>query len=139
TSGVAEKLLPEGVTGPRVSITADKIRLAVRYGTPPWSAIISIDLRVWLAAKEANVVALELQGLHAGSLPISAQSLLEQIKEVGRVHNIEVTWYRHNGNPVALLRFQSEQRPAGPLSRLELRPGTLTIAGRAPRSPGGTR
>src|SRR5262249_37806441 len=78
TSGLAEKLLPESITAPRVAVETDKLRLAFRYGVPPWSTIISIDLRVWLARKEPNVIALELQGLHAGSLPINAQSLLEQ-------------------------------------------------------------
>jgi hypothetical protein len=131
TSGLAEKLLPEGISAPRVSIETDKLRLAFRYGDSPWSTIISIDLRVWLAAKEPNVVALELQGLHAGSLPISAQSLLEQITEIARGSGIEVTWYRHNGNPVALLRFQTDGRPSVPLQKLELRQGTITIAGRS--------
>src|SRR5262249_10457837 len=129
TSGLAEKLLPESITAPRVAVETDKLRLAFRYGVPPWSTIISIDLRVWLARKEPNVIALELQGLHAGSLPINAQSLLEQITEIARGSGIEVTWYRHNGNPVALLRFQSDNRPAVPLQKLELRHGTITIAG----------
>src|SRR5262245_25629721 len=107
TSGIAKRLLPEGVTAPRVVIEQDKIRLAFRYGTPPWSTIISVDMRVWLAPKERNVVVLELQSLHAGSLPISAQSLLEQLSAMIRRHGIDVTWYRHNGNPTAVLRFQS--------------------------------
>src|SRR5262245_40868198 len=63
-SGNAEKVLPDGISAPRVVIEPDKIRLAFRYGNDPWSTIISIDLRVWLAPKEPNVVALELQGLH---------------------------------------------------------------------------
>ncbi|HYT88520.1 MAG TPA: hypothetical protein VEL76_07410, partial [Gemmataceae bacterium] len=41
----ARKLLPDNVTKPRVVLQQDKIRLAFRYGTPPWSTIISIDFR----------------------------------------------------------------------------------------------
>src|SRR5207247_5107671 len=107
SSGFASRLLPDSVAAPRVVLEDDKIRLAFRYGTPPWSTIISIDFRVWLAPKERNVVVLELQSLHAGSLPVSAQSLLEQLSEALRKRNIEVTWYRHNGNPTAVLRFQT--------------------------------
>src|SRR5207244_1326754 len=91
-----------------------------------------IDLRVWLAAKEVNVVALELQALQAGSLPVSAQSLLERIYETARQQNIDVSYYRHNGNPVALLRFQADQRtPTVQLQRLELQQGLLRISGRS--------
>ena len=97
----------------------------------PWCSIICIDWRVWLAPREPNVVALELQGLHAGSLPISAQSLLEQISDIARRQNIDVTWYRHDGNPVALLRFQNDSRVGVQLHQLELSSGKLTLVGRA--------
>lgn len=131
-SGTAEKLLPEGIHEPRIAIQPDRIRLSFRYGTGVWSTVVSIDLGVWLAGKEPNVVVLELQGLRAGSLPISAQSLLERISEAARSQNLEVTWYRHKGNPVAVLRFQPYQnRPTFQLQRLELGEGSLLITGRS--------
>lgn len=129
-SGFA-KSLPSDISEPRLAIEPERIRLAFRYGSPPWSSIISVDWRVWLAPREPNVVVLELQGLHAGSLPISAQSLLEQITDIGRRNNIDVTWYRHNGNPVALLRFPNDSRTGVQLLQLELGPGKLTLVGRA--------
>jgi hypothetical protein len=132
-SGFSEQFLPQGISDPRISITPEKIRLAFRYGTEAWcSTVVTIDFRVWLCPREANVVALELQGLHAGSLPITAQSLLERVSEVARRQDIEVTWYRLNGNPVALLRFQATQpRPTVRLERLELSEGQLVIGGRS--------
>jgi hypothetical protein len=129
-SGTMDTVLPEGVSAPRIAIEPDKIRLAFRYGKRAWSTIISIDIRVWLT-HEPNLVGLELQSLHAGALPISAQSLLEQVSETAQQHHIEVTWYRHkNGNPVALLRFQADRpRPTVQLRRLELRKGLIVIGG----------
>jgi hypothetical protein len=133
-SGLAEKVLPEGITAPRIAIEDDQFRLAFRYRVGPVSTIISIDMRMWLT-KEPNVVALELQGLHAGSLPIAAQSLLEQVSETARQNNIEVTWYRHRGNPVALLRFQADQdHPTVRLDHLVLHKGVLEIHGRSTES-----
>jgi hypothetical protein len=131
-SGTMETVLPEGVRAPRVAIEPDKIRLAFRYGSGAWSTIISIDIRVWLT-KEPNVVALELQSLHAGALPISAQSLLQQLSETAQQNHIEVTWYRYrNGNPVALLRFQADRpRPTVQLRRLELHKGLIVIGGQS--------
>jgi hypothetical protein len=131
-SGVSKEILPEGITDPRVAIEADRIRLGFRYGKPPWSTVVTLDLRVWLAPEEPNVVLVELQGLHAGGLPISAQSLLERVFEVARRQNIEVTWYRYRGNPTARLRFQSNQpRPSVQLERLSLQDGVLVIGGRS--------
>jgi hypothetical protein len=131
-NGANETMLPEGFHAPRVAIEDGKIRLAFRYGTGTWSTIVSVDLHVWLVAKQLNCVAIELQGFHAGSLPITPQSLLEYISEAVRPMSIEINWYRHHGNPVALLRLQADQtQPTIQLSRLQVSQGKLLIAGKS--------
>jgi hypothetical protein len=139
TSGVEELMLPDGISDPRVAIEADRLRLGFRYGSGLWSTVVTIDLRVWVAKGEPNVVGLELQGMQAGALPISAQSLLEHVSEAARRQNVEVTWYRYDGNPVALLRFQSRRsRATVQLQQLELQPGKLMIQGHS-IDPGAAR
>jgi hypothetical protein len=125
--------LPEGISEPRIALDEpDRIRLAFRYGKGLWSTVVSIDLHVWLVATEPNVVALEFQGMFAGALPISSQSLLEHASETARQHDIEPTWYRHNGHPVLLLRFQAgRSRPTFQLQQLDLHQGVLCIRGRS--------
>jgi hypothetical protein len=131
-----EVYLSPGLSAPRVALESDRIRLAFRYGKGSWSTIISVNLRVWLPKKEPNVIALELQGLHAGSLPISSQSLLDHISEICQRQSIDVKWHRYKGNPVALLRFPSNPyRPTVQLSQLELRPGMLVVGVRAASAP----
>lgn len=125
-SGFA-KLLPQGIGSPRITLLPDKIRLGFRYRLGSSSTVLSVDFRVWLAGKEPNVVALEIQGYKAGALPISAQSILEKITEAAP-QQVEVSWYRFNGNPVALLRFQANlKRPTMQLKHLELHPGRLVV------------
>ncbi len=131
-SRLSEKLLPEGISEPRLLFEPDRVRMAFRYGSGFWSTIISIDMKVWLPKGEANSVALELEGFHAGALPIAAQSLLERISEVGRQNGIEVGWYRHDGHPVAVLRFQAEQpRPTLQLQAVQVEQGAITITGKS--------
>jgi hypothetical protein len=128
----AERLLPEGISGPRVALEQDRLRIAFRYGSPPWSTIISLDFRVWLAPKEPNVVVLQLNGIHAGALPISSQTLMEGLFEGLKRQSIEVSYHRHENKPTAVLRFHDDQsRPGTQLLHLELAPGKLTLAGRA--------
>ncbi len=129
-TGIDEKLLPEGMSEPRVTVEADKLRLMFRYGSGAWSSVISIDLRVWLAGGEPNVVAMELQRFRAGCLPISAQSLLNLISDALRRNNVEVTWYRRDGNPVAVLKFSSDvQHSTVQLKTLKLEPGRILLQG----------
>jgi hypothetical protein len=130
--GTVHKGFPESIRAPRISLRDGSVRLAFRYGTDPWSIVISVHMRPWLVVSEPNVVAVELRGVYAGALPISAQSLLESIAETAHHNNIEVIWYRHQGYPVALLRFQADRpHPTIQLQRLVLQAGVIDIAGRA--------
>jgi hypothetical protein len=118
------------VNAPRIAFENERIRFGMRYGVGWWTTILSVDLRVYLAAHEANVVVVEIERIRAGALPISAQSILERISEVARRQDIEVTWYRRQGRPVALLRFGAGRSDSGvQLQRLQLQDGTLTISG----------
>ncbi len=130
-SHLNEHVLPEGISEPRLVIESDKIRVAFRYGTGLWSTVVSIDLSVWLVKGEPNVVAMKLVGFHAGALPISAQSLLESMTKACQDNGIGVDWYRDEGAPVALLRFQAEQpHPTLELELIQLEPGAIHIKGR---------
>src|SRR5438132_7214988 len=132
TNHNAEYPLPDGFSEPRVAFEGDRIRLAFRYGTGWKSTIITIDMRVWLIAKEANVVALKFERIHAGVLPISAQSLLDCVADFAHQKDIEATWYRHSGRPVLVLHFEADKsNPHFQLLQLELRPGMLRIQGKS--------
>src|SRR5262249_201980 len=130
-SGVDKRLLPEKITEPRVLLEPGKVRLAFRYGSGLWSTIVSLDFGVWLT-EEPNVVALELQRLHAASLPVGAPLVLDSLtKVVEENRSIQVNWYRYNGNSVALLRFQPDQRDTTvQLQTLQIDQGSIIIRGR---------
>jgi hypothetical protein len=132
TSGQSDQMLPEGVTEPRVSLEdGGIIRLGFRYGKKPWDTLISIAFRVWLANGELNALCMELMSLHAGGLPISAQSLLEQVFEVARRSNIAVTWYCYHGHHTAVLRIQAGTlHPTDQLTTLQISNGSLMIGGK---------
>jgi hypothetical protein len=116
------------ISQPRVAFTQDHIKVGFRYGHGLGSSIVSIDLRVWVPASEPNVVALELEGFHAGTLPISAQSLLEEIADISRKNGIDVNWYRFHNHPVALIRFQPDQaRPTFRLKAVQLKEHSIMI------------
>lgn len=137
-SKIDERVLPENISEPRILFEPNKVRMAFRYGSGLWSSVISIDFKVWLT-KEPNVVALQLLGLQAGSLPIGAQTLLDNLSEMLDNNGIQVNWYRHEGQPVALLRFQSDQRETTvQLQTLQINQGNIVIRGK-PVENGSTR
>jgi hypothetical protein len=130
--GMFRSLLPQGFHSPRIAVEGDRLKVGFRYGEGLWSTVIWINLRVWLVADETNLMAVEVCELRAGQLGVGSQSVLDSIGDAARASNIEVTWYRYNGNPVGLFQFFPDQpRPASQVRTLEVQEGKIVIAGQS--------
>lgn len=124
-------ILPKGLHAPRVRIEGDRIKLGLRYGDGFWSAVVWVELKAWLVKNDTNVIAVEVCGFRAGNLPIGCQTLLDSLSEAAHESNIDVTWYRLNGNPVGLFRFYADQiRPTTQIHTFRIHDGTISVAGR---------
>src|ERR1043165_4144106 len=129
--GEAETLNNLGISSPCVTLEGEQVRLAFRYGKGWFSTVISYDLKIWLVPKEANVIAVQILAARAGAVPISCQSILHQFTEFARKQNYEVTLYRHEGSPVAVVRLQPDQpNPSASLTVLKFDTGKLSIRGK---------
>ena len=130
-TGNKNKFFPDYIRAPRICLEPDRLRLAFRWGEGKLSTIISAELKLWLAKDEPNVVAIQVYSLKAGALPISLLSMFDKISDTARQNGIEVSWYRHQGKPVAVVRFQADQpRPTMLLQALEIERGFLTLRGK---------
>lgn len=128
--GLAEDFAKYNITDPRVVLEDDRLRLGFRYGSGLWSTVVTYDLKLWRAPRDQSVVAVEILGRKAGAVPLSTHGLLKEMTEVAKRRNVEVSWYRHDGNPVALIRFQADRtRPSFRLRRLDVRNGMINIGG----------
>jgi hypothetical protein len=124
--------LPEAIHSPRVAIEPNRLRLAFRYGRGLLSCLVTVDLKIWLVAQEVNLIAVEVLDLRAGALSVRSQSILERITENASAWKVEVNWYRHGRNPVALIRLQPDQpNPSVILEQLELQDQRLRLAGKS--------
>ena len=99
-------------------------------------------MKMWLVSGETNMLAMEIVGLRAGMMPLSTSTLLDYITAMARRENIDVTWYRHEGHPVAIMRFLADQtRPTFQFVRVELKDQELVLEGRStqPAAPGAVK
>ena len=129
-TSLGEGYLPPGMSEPRVTIEGDRLKIGVRYGSGFWSAVVTLEVRAWLVAGETNMIAVEIESLSAGGVPLSPNVLLDQVTEAARGANMILTWYRHQGKPVAILQYQADQLvPTLILQRLECVDGKLAIVG----------
>jgi hypothetical protein len=131
-SGEAESLGKLGISGLNVAFQDDDhLRLAFRYGSGSFSTVLSYELKIWLVPQENNVIAVQVLRARAGALPISSQSVLQQLSEFARGQNYKVTLYRHESCPVAVIELQPYQpHPEGVLTKLSVDQGKLSIRGK---------
>lgn len=124
--------LPSQITEPRVAFRPGKLFLAFRYGGEDLNTVVSIEAKVWVARREPNTVAFEIESLKAGALPLTPKFLQDELTEGARQNNIDVQWYRNDGNPVAVFRLQADRRDPGvQLLDLELKQGSVLLKGRS--------
>ncbi len=114
----------------RVAFQGDRILLGFRHRIGPVNSVIHMEAQLWLAKAEPNTLAIKLCAAYAGAVPFNPQSVLERISETALQNGIEVAWYRHEGAPVAIIRFQADRpRPTFLLRSLVIDKGMLVIRG----------
>jgi len=123
--------LPRHISDPRVKFRPGQVIIGFRYGDGELSSVVSLCAKVWLPRAEPNLLALEIQQLRAGAMPLAIKLLQDELDEMARKQNLDIQWYRHEGNPVAIIRYQADKRePTVVLKELEVRAGVLLVKGR---------
>lgn len=123
--------LMAGTNRPRVDIQGDRLILADRVGSGLFSTVLSVELRAWLVDKEPNLLAVEVVGFYAGSMPLPKRAVMNRMGDAARRLKADVTWYRHDGHPVGLFKLFANQTGASTqLLALKLKDGILSVGGK---------
>lgn len=96
--------IPSGVRDPRVAFEPDRVTLAFRLDEGRIRAVVWVVMQV--RVPEPNVVALTIEKIRAGIMPVPADQILERIAAHARERGIAVHWEREGGLPVAKLSYQ---------------------------------
>ena len=126
--------LPGGVSEPRVAITAEFANVACRFSSSSFSTVISLAVAVHIM-DQPNVVAVQIQKIRAGSLPLpTIEQWKERIEQIALKAGVSVRWAKTDGQDVALLKLPMEHRDFKgrqlKLETIELRDGEVYLAGR---------
>jgi hypothetical protein len=128
-------LIPPEVHEPRIAFGVDRITLAFQVDRGPIRSVI------WVVAQarvpEDNVLALTLEKIRAGMIPISADQVIVPITEQAREHGLDIKWTRERGLPVAWIRYKPKGGESDiVLESLNIRRGQIRLSGRSDRPEG---
>ncbi|HEY2840821.1 MAG TPA: hypothetical protein VGJ26_16810 [Pirellulales bacterium] len=133
------ELLSEGFSEPRIQIRKGKATIACRYKSGVMNTVASATFELYLA--EPDVLALRIDTVRAGALPMPMKNIVEGVAQAAERLNLRVAWRQEKGDPVALISLPAahDETSVYKLDALELRDGELYIAGRTePYSPSPT-
>jgi hypothetical protein len=122
--------IPSGVREPRVAFEPDRAILAFRLDDSPFRSVIWVVMRV--RVPEANLVALTIEKIRAGVLPVPADQVLERIAQHARERGIDVRWEHEDGLPVAMIRYHPHLgRRDVVLEQFQILDGYVRLIGRS--------
>jgi hypothetical protein len=130
----ADQIPPE-VHEPRVAFSGDRVTLAFQLDKGPIRTVIWVVIQA--SVPEDNVLALTIEKIRAGVIPISADRFIEPISFQAKEHGLDLQWSRENDMPVARIRFNpSHDRTDIVLEQLNIRKGQIRLSGRSDRLQG---
>jgi hypothetical protein len=100
-------LLPPGVDEPRIVIEDGRVLVAARFKNPHIDTVVSFELNAALT-EHPNVLALQVNNLRAGSLPLPLSRFLRGISREAAKSNMEVRWDMDQDDPIALVTIPSD-------------------------------
>jgi len=122
--------IPEGVHEPRVMFELDRFHLGFQLDQGPVRSVVWVVAQVRVSNE--NELALTIEKIRAGVVPIPAEKLLERITETARARGLDVRWDRDGDLPVAIIKYTPHlQRRDVVLERLALLDGQIRLAGRS--------
>ena len=130
----ADQIPPE-VHEPRIAFEHDRITFAFGLDHGPIRSVIWVVARV--SVPEDNVLALTLEKVRAGMIPISMSRIIGPLTAGARDRGLDVHWKADEDPPVALIRYH----PAGGradvvLEKLTVIQGKIRFSGRSDRLQG---
>jgi hypothetical protein len=127
--------IPAGVHDPMIAFETDHVTLAFEMDEGPIRSVISIVAQV--NVPEGNLLALTIEKIHAGFLPLPATKFIPKITEEAEKRGLEITWRTEESKPVALIRYHPDtNRRSIVLEDVQILDGQIRLAGRSSNGGG---
>ena len=127
--------LPDGVRDPLLVFELDRVTLAFKLDRGPLTSLVWVVARVEVA--EDNTIALRLEKIRAGAMPISPEEVVGPIVNRVKGHGLEVGWTNDRGEAVVHIRYSpTPDRRDVVLERVVILDGRLYLSGRSDREAG---
>ena len=122
--------IPQGVTEPRILFELDRIHFGFQLDQGPVRSIVSVVGKARVLGD--HQLAITIEKIRAGVVPIPANQLLDKITEAAQAHGLEIHWGKDGEFPMAIVKYTPNlHRRDVILDRLQVLDGQIRLAGRS--------
>ncbi|WP_425400506.1 hypothetical protein [Aeoliella sp.] len=125
------ELLPQEIRDPRVAITPEQLILAARSDVAGVDTVVSVLVEPYVT--EDGDLAIELQQVLAGMLPVPTKDIVDRLQIAVRRARLPIRWSRNGANTVMIVDrelWDHEITQHRTLEAIELSEGELFLSGR---------
>jgi hypothetical protein len=123
-------LVPPGVRDPRFAFEPDRLTLAFQLDQGPFRSVVWVVARI--DVPEPNEVAIRIEKIRAGVLPISPETLVKQLGNHALARGLDLKWEHDGPELVARIRYRANvQRRDISLEHVLLTEGRVILEGRS--------
>ncbi len=127
--------IPGEVHEPRIAFEHDRVTFAFGLDKGPIRSVIWVVARI--SVPEDNVLALTIEKVRAGMIPISVDRVIGPLTAGARDRGLDVRWQADQDPPVALIRYKPDGgRSDVVLQKLTVTQGRIHFSGRSDRLQG---
>ncbi len=121
------ELLPKEVSDPRVHFSDGQVLVGFRYKQRNYTSVVSLALRPWVP--ESNQLAVEIQWLRAGVVPIPLEKLFDRLSEAFDQEGWRTEMKQTGDHDVLIVHFNSDEPNAPVLEAVSVIDGRITVSG----------
>lgn len=127
------RILPAGVSQPRVSLQKGLAQIACHYNQGSFSTVIVLGIEPYLT-DDPNTVAVRIRHARAGTLPVPLGSFLDDISARAAASGVPLRWSQVEGDPVALVtipgRIEELKNRRLVIETVDVEDGEILLSGR---------
>jgi len=121
------KLVPPGVSQPRVRFLDQTVLIGFRFEQKRFSGIVSLRLKPWVS--QPNQLTLEVLSVRAGLVPIPLDEVLGEATRQLEYAGWQTEWRQHHGNDVLIIHLDRPGHNQPVLESVDVTQGVLRIRG----------
>jgi hypothetical protein len=119
--------VPAGVAQPRVAFEDSSLRIGFELRKGMWSGVLSARLKPWIS--RPNTLAVEIESIQLGQLPVPVDELLEEFVRRARKKDWDLRWSQSKGHDVLVIHLDDKLGRDVRVETVEVRGNQLVVGG----------